>query len=70
MNPGVAGLEGCESLSTHQKTKRMITEKYPVRHFSRVQQALEEGELNIAYWLPGTENPAEGPLSSGALATP
>ena len=33
----------------------MITEKYLAR-----QQALEEGEMENTYWLPGTENPADG----------
>ena len=32
INPGVAGLEDCESLLTHLKTKKMIAEKYLVRH--------------------------------------
>ena len=38
----------------------MVAEKYLVRHFLSIQQALEEGELENAYWLPGTENPADG----------
>ena len=60
INPGAVGLEGCESLSSHLKTKKMITEKYSVRHFLSIQRALEEGDLEKAYWLPGTENPAGG----------
>ena len=59
MNPGVAGLEFCDSLPTHLKTKKMIAEKYLVRHFLSIQQALEAGDLMNAYWLLGTENPAD-----------
>ena len=57
MNPGAAGLGGCESLFTHLKTKKMIAETYLVRRFLRIQQALEGGDLENAYWLPGTETP-------------
>ena len=32
----------------------MIAEKFLVRHFSSSQQALEEGDLENAYVLPGT----------------
>ena len=38
----------------------MLTEKYLVRHFRDIQQSLGEGELENAYWIPGTENPADG----------
>ena len=38
----------------------MTTEKYLVRHLLSILQALEEEELGNAYWLPGTENPADG----------
>ncbi len=38
----------------------MITEKYLVRHFLSIQQSLEDGELENVYWIPGTENPADG----------
>ena len=50
----------CESLFTHLKNKKMVTEKYLVRHFLSIQQFIEEGDLDNAYWLPGTENPADG----------
>ena len=60
INPGVAGLENCGSQFTHLNTRQMIAEKNPVRHFSSTQQALEEGDLENACWLPGTGNPAEG----------
>ena len=38
----------------------MLTEKYLVRHFLGIQQSLGEGELENVYWIPGTENPADG----------
>ena len=38
----------------------MVTEKYLVRHFLSIQQFLEDGELENVYWIPGTENPADG----------
>ena len=41
MNPGVAGLEDCESLVTRLRTKKMIAEKFLARHFLVAQQALE-----------------------------
>ena len=60
ISPGMVGLEDCESLFNHLRNKKMITEKYLVRHFLSIQQALEDGELENVYWLPGTENPADG----------
>ena len=60
MNPGVVGLEDSVSLFTHLSTRRMIAEQYLARHFLSIQQELREGELENAYWLPGTENPADG----------
>ena len=38
----------------------MVTEKYLVRRFLSIQQFLEDGELENVYWIPGTENPADG----------
>ena len=60
MNPGAVGLGYCEGLFTRTPTKRVIAEKYLGRHLLRIQQALEAGELKDAFWLPGTENPADG----------
>ena len=60
LSPGMVGLEDCESLFSHLRTKRMITEKYLVRHFLSIQQSLDNNELDNIYWLPGTENPADG----------
>ena len=51
---------GCESLFTHLKTRQMVAEKYLVRHFPSTPQALGAGDLENAYWLPGSENPAGG----------
>ena len=59
MDPGVEGLEDCESLLTHLKTEKMIAEKCLVRRFLSIQQFLGEGDLENANWLPGTENPAD-----------
>ena len=42
------------------KTERMIAEGYSVHHFLSIRQALDEGDLGNAYWLPGAENPADG----------
>ena len=58
--PGMIGLEDCESLFTHLKKSKSITEKFLVRHFMSIQQALEEHELNNVFWIPGKENPADG----------
>ena len=60
LGQGMLGLQDCESLCTHPTTKKKITEKHLVRHFLRTQQALGQGELDNVYWLPSTENPAEG----------
>ena len=57
--PSSAGFEDCESLFTHLKNRKMIAEKYLVRHFLSIQQFLEDGELDNVYWLPGLENPAD-----------
>ena len=60
LGPGRAGLEDCESSFIHLATKKMITEKQLMRHYSRSQQASEPGKLDNVYWLPGTDNPADG----------
>ena len=58
--PGMIGLEDCESLFTHLKKSKIITEKFLVRHFLSIQQAIEERELDNVFWIPGKENPADG----------
>ena len=60
LSPGMVGLVGSESLFTHLKNRKMVTEKYLARHFSGIQQFLEGGELGNVYWLLGPENPADG----------
>ena len=60
ISPGSVGMEYCESLFTHLKNRKMVTEKYLVRHFVSIQQLLGDGELENVYWLPGVENPADG----------
>ena len=57
---GAAGLEDCESLLTHLRTKKTITGKYLVRHLSSIQQSSEECDQENANWLPGAETPAGG----------
>ena len=57
--PGTGGCEDCKSLFARPKT-RNIAEKCSARQFLSIQQALEQGELDNVYWLPGTENPADG----------
>ena len=57
---GLVGMEDCESLFTHLGNRKMVTEKYLVRHFLSIQQFLEDGELENVYWIHGAENPADG----------
>ena len=59
----MAGLEGCESLFTRQKTKKMVAEEYSARHFLSILEALEAFEVrewDNAHWAPGAESPADG----------
>ena len=60
ISPGLVGTEDCESLFTHLGNREMVTEKFLFHHFLSVQQFLEDGELENVYWIPGTENPADG----------
>ena len=60
LRPGLVGLEDCESLFTHLKKSKMVTEKFLARHFLSIQQALEQKELDNVYWIPGKGNPADG----------
>ena len=60
ISPGLVGMEDCERLFTHLKNRGMVTEKYLVRHLLSSQQFLGDGELGNVYWIPGTENPADG----------
>ena len=60
MGPGLGALEDCGSLFSHFKTKKMIAEKFLVRHFLSIQRALGNGDAEGECWLPGTENPADG----------
>ena len=45
---------------THLRNRKMVAEKYLVRHILSIQQFIEEGDLDNVYWIPGTENPADG----------
>ena len=60
ISPSMVGMGDCESLFTHLKNRKMVAEKYLVRHVLRIQQFIEDGELGNTYWLPGVENPADG----------
>ena len=52
--------EDCESLFTHLKNKKLVAEKFFVRHFLSIRQALEVQELSSVYWIPGLGDPADG----------
>ena len=56
----MVGLANCGSLFTHVKTKKMTAGEYLARHSRSIRQSLKAGDLDNAYWLPGTENPADG----------
>ena len=56
----MVGMEDCESLFSHLKNRKLITEKYLIRHFLSIQQYVEDGDLDNVYWIPGLENPADG----------
>ena len=58
--PGMAGLEGCESLFARLRSKKMIAEKFLARHFLAFQKAIGVQELDNVYWIPGSGNPADG----------
>ena len=58
--PGMVGLVDCKCLFTHLKSKEITTGAFLVRHFLASQQTLETQELGNVYWLPGSENPADG----------
>ena len=58
--PGEVGLGDYERLFTHLKTKKLVAEKYLVRHFLSIQRALEAADLENAFWLPGAGNPVDG----------
>ena len=55
LGTGIMGMEDCE-----QRAQRVATGKHPVRRLLRIQQALEQAELDNVYWLPVVENPADG----------
>ena len=55
ISSGLVGMEDCESLFTHLKNKKMVTEKYLVRHFLSIQQFIDEGELEYVYRVPGVK---------------
>ena len=60
LNPGMVGLEDCESLYTDLNPQKVAAEEHLVRYFLSTQQALEHRALGDAYRSPGAENPADG----------
>ena len=60
LSPSIVGIADCDSLFTHLKDKKIITENFSVRRFLAIQQALgPQGSDNVP-WLPGLGNPAGG----------
>ena len=55
LNPGIVGLEDCESLHTHLNPQKVAAEEYLVRYFLSTQEASEHGALGDVYRLPGAE---------------
>ena len=49
VSPGMVGMVDCESLFTHLKNRKMVTEKYLVRHFLSIQQCLEADDLDNVF---------------------
>ena len=60
LSPEMIGLEDCDSLSTHLKTWKPITEKNAGRYFLSIRQPFEQFKLGNMNWSPGMENPADG----------
>ena len=42
------------------RSEKVAAKKYSAQHFLSIRRAFGEGELDNAYWAPGTENPAGG----------
>ena len=59
-SPGMISFEYCESLLARPKNRKAVAELFFVRRFLGIQQSLEDGVLDNAYWLPGLGNPADG----------
>ena len=77
--PGMVGLEDYESLFTHRRNKKIVAEKFLVRHLLAIRHTLKLQASDSVYWIPGLGNPADGltktrsdmaplsrPLESGA----
>ena len=58
-NEGILSDRDLDTPKTNMKSES-ITEKFLARRFLSIQQALEEKELDNAYWIPGKENRADG----------
>ena len=55
---------------SHTSGKKAAAEKFLVRHFLAIQQAVAREELGLVYWLPGLENPADGLTKTKSDAAP
>ena len=53
-------MEDCESLFTHLKNRKLVTEKYLIRHSLCIQQFFGDCDLDSEHWLPVVANPADG----------
>ena len=60
-SPGKLRMKGCESIATHLRSNKNITEENPARHFSGSQQTLRKRKLDNVYWSPVPEKPADRP---------
>ena len=70
LSPGMVRIGDCESLFTHLKKKHLPLETHLASHFSSIQPATEQGELESAFWLPGRGNPAGGLTKSKSDLAP
>ena len=60
LNQGLVVLGDCKIPFPQLETRKAIADKFLARRFLIAQQALEVGEQDNGYWLPGTGNPADG----------
>ena len=58
---GTAGRGDCESLFARLRNKATIAQQHLAPRLLGIQQSLDTGRLDNVYWLPGPENPSDGP---------
>ena len=54
MAPGMVALEDCGNLISHLPVRRVIAEKYLVRHYRPLQNSVQSNMLNHVVWPPGS----------------